>query len=229
MSDISWFNFENKDKDFPFYKKNPHVPKWGWIVLLFAMILGLILSASDSIVIIFLSCVVIILPVLYFLKWDYKAIFQKPSLRDVALALALCVGYLAYALIMVTLLENVGIAGADLVEHSTVSMFEVIPLIFSLMTEEFLKFIPFMFFLRLVFKYSENRKLSVVLSMIVTMVFFASLHSLSLETFIFAIFVQGLGSIFEFFAYIKTKNILVSYICHYATDFLIYMTIFLGL
>ena len=229
MSDISWFNFENKDRDFPFYKKNPHVPKWGWIVLLFAMILGLILSASDSIVIVFLSCVVIILPVLYFLKWDYKAIFQTPSLRDVALALALCLGYLAYALIMVTLLENVGIGGADLVEQSTVSMFEVIPLIFSLMTEEFLKFIPFMFFLRLVFKYSENRKLSVVASMIVTMVFFASLHSLSLETFIFAIFVQGLGSIFEFFAYIKTKNILVSYICHYATDFLIYLIMFLGL
>lgn len=22
------FNFENKDLDFPFYNKNPHVPKW---------------------------------------------------------------------------------------------------------------------------------------------------------------------------------------------------------
>lgn len=228
MSDISWFGFENKDRDFPFYKKNPHVPKWGWIVLFIAMIFGLILTAGDTIQITFLSCVVIIVPVLYFLKWDYKAIFQKPSLRDVALALALCAGYLAYALIISTLLENVGIMGADLVEQSTVSIFEVIPLIFSLMTEEFLKFIPFMFFLRLIFKYSDNRKLSVVSSMLITMVFFASLHSLSWGTFIYAIFVQGFGSIFEFFAYFKTKNILVSYICHYATDFLLYMCVIFG-
>ena len=49
------------------------------------------------------------------------------------------------------------------------------------------------------------------------------------ERFKYAIFVQGFGSIFEFFAYFKTKNILVSYICHYATDFLLYMGVIFGL
>lgn len=228
MSDISWFNFENKDRDFPFYRKNPYVPKWGWIVLFIVTVFGLLLIGTDMIEVTILSCVVIIVPVLYFLKWDYKAIFQKPSLKDIGFALALCAGYIVYALILSTLLENMGIMGAELVEQSTVSLFEVVPLIFSLMTEEFLKFIPFMFFLRVIFKYSDNRKLSVVLSMLVTMVFFASLHSLSWETFIYAIFVQGFGSIFEFLAYFKTKNILVSYICHYATDFLLYMSVLFG-
>jgi hypothetical protein len=60
MSDISWFNFENKDRDFPFYKKNPHVPKWGWIVLFIAMLFGLILIASDRLEITVLSNVIII-------------------------------------------------------------------------------------------------------------------------------------------------------------------------
>lgn len=36
-----------------------------------------------------LSCIVLIVPVLHFLKWDYKAIFQKPKPKDVALAVAL--------------------------------------------------------------------------------------------------------------------------------------------
>lgn len=49
------------------------------------------------------------------------------------------------------------------------------------------------------------------------------------ERFKYAICVQGFGSIFEFFAYFKTKNILVSYICHYATDFLLYMGVIFGL
>lgn len=229
MSNISWFKFENRDLDFPFYKKNPHVPKWGWIVLFIAMILGLLVSISTKIHVAFISSLIVVVPVLYFLKWDYNAIFQRPSLRDVALAVALCVGYFVYAILIGSFLEYFGIVGGDLIGSSTVSIMDVFPLIFSLMTEEFVKFIPFMFFLRLVYKYSDNRKLSVALSMIVTMFFFASLHAFNWNMLIFAIFVQGFGSIFEFIGYIKTKNILVSYITHLCTDLFIYMIAIMGL
>ena len=229
MSEISWFKFENKDLDFPFYRKNPHVPKWGWIVLFFAMIFGTIFAASSRIYINILSCIVIIVPVLYFLKWDYKAIFQKPSLRDVGLAVALFVGYIAYTIVMTTLLEQVGITGGTIIEPSTTSIIDVFPLMFSLMSEEFLKFIPFMFFMRLIYKYSKNRKLAVILSMILIMIFFASLHAYDWEMLKYALFIQGFGSIFEFIGYIKTKNILISYITHYCTDFFIYMIIIFAL
>ena len=33
MVEIDWFGFEDKDYDFPFYRKNPHILKWGWLVL----------------------------------------------------------------------------------------------------------------------------------------------------------------------------------------------------
>lgn len=228
MSEISWFNFENKDLDFPIYKKNPHVPKWGWIVLLIAMLAGFIFMIGTSIFAALLSMLIILIPLLYFLKWDYKAIFQKPKAKDIGLAMALFVGYIIYSLLMGTALEYLGIVGGDLVDYATMTWMSIPPLFFSLMSEELIKFIPFMFFMRVIYKYSNNRKLSVIVSMIIVMIFFASLHALDFNMFLFAIFVQGLGSIFEFIGYIKTKNILISYITHLCTDVFIFILIILG-
>ena len=56
--------------------------KWQWIVLFIAMIFGLILTAGDTIQITFLSCVVIIVPVLYFLKWDFAGLAISQILKS---------------------------------------------------------------------------------------------------------------------------------------------------
>lgn len=229
MAEIDWFKFEDKDLDFPFYKKNPHIPKWGWIVLFFALAIGLVLMISTKIYIAVLSCIVLIVPVLYFLKWDYGAIFQKPKLKDIALAVALFVGYIAYALAMSLLLENFGIMGGELIEESSISLMTIVTSVFTLMSEEFIKFIPFIFFLRLFFKFSENRKLSVIISVILVMILFASLHAYNFNMFLFALCIQGFGSIFEYIGYIKTKNILISYITHLCTDVFIFSLAILGL
>lgn len=97
------------------------------------------------------------------------------------------------------------------------------------MSEEFIKFIPFVFFLRLCFKFSNNRKLSIIVSVALVMVIFASLHAYTFNMFLFALCIQGFGSIFEFIGYIKTKNILISYITHFCTDALIFSLAILGL
>ncbi len=237
MLDIDWFKFENKNLDFPFYKKNPYLPKWGWIVLFFCICLGFLfqlVEASDfpsmvkALVLGFFGCCIMIVPILYFLKWDYKAIFQKPSLRDIALALGLFVGYLIYALCIGSVLDMIHISSPVLVNESTTTIFSIPPLIFSLMGEEIIKFVPFIFFLRILYKYTDNRKLSVIASMLLVMAFFAFLHSFEPKYFLFAFCVQGLGSIFEFIGYIKTKNILISYITHLCTDVFIFTLIILG-
>ena len=46
--------------------------------------------------------------------------------------------------------------------------------------------------------------------------------------FLFALAIQGFGSIFEFIGYIKTKNILISYITHLCTDIFIYSIVIIG-
>ena len=87
------------------------------------------------------------------------------------------------------ILEQFGITSPGTIEESSVNMFSTIVLIFSLMGEEFMKFIPFIFFLRVFYKYSNNRKLSLILSIIIVMIFFASLHALNFTMFIYALFV----------------------------------------
>ena len=214
---IDWFSFENTDRDFPFYNRNPHVPKWGWVVLFIVVIIGLLGMGSNIYITVF-TTILLVVSVLYFLKWDYKAIFQVPKARDIALAVGLFVGYMIYVIIVSQLLEHFAISGPDLMGSDPITAMTFVSLIFSLMSEELIKFIPFMFFMRLIYKYTDNRKLSVILSMLLVMIFFAYLHAFDLNLLRFTIFVQGFGSIFEFYGYIKTKNIFVSYITHLCTD-----------
>lgn len=229
MLETDRFKFEDKDYDFPFYNKNPYIPKWGWVVLLLVFIVGTVLSLSDKLHFAILTCIVFIVPVLYFLKWDYKAIFRKLSRRDIALAVALFVGYFVYAMVMGMLLEQMGIVSSGTVDPNSVSPITLVTLIFSIMGEEFIKFIPFMLFLRILYKYTNNRKLSVIASVALVILMFASLHASNPVMLIFALFIQGIGSIFEFFGYIKTKNVLVSYLCHLFTDEFIFIIGMLGL
>lgn len=229
MSDIDWFKFENKDLDFPFYKKNPHVPKWGWIVLFITVTIGFLFQMGESMIMGAIGLCIEIIPILYFLKWDYKAIFQKPSAKDIGLAVGLFVGYIIYAFVVGSLLEMLSIPSPVLIDETQTTIMSIPPLIFSLMGEELIKFIPFMFFLRIFYKFSDKRKFSVIASMLLVMAFFAYLHSFDPKYFLFAFCVQGLGSIFEFFGYIKTKNILIGYITHLCTDVFIFALIIAGL
>ena len=205
MSNSGWFKFENKDLDFPIYKNNPHISKRGWILLFIALLVGYVFVQGSQILEGIIACIVLIVPVLYFLKWDYKAIFQKPALKDVALAVGLFIAYILYAYVMTIVLSNVGIVGSS-DASPTIAFMDIPPLIFSLMGEEFIKFIPFIFFLRIFFKYTDNRKLSVIVSMLVVMVLFACIHAFDFRMLMFALFIQGLGSIFEFIDISKPKT-----------------------
>ena len=53
-----------------------------------------------------------------------------------------------YALLVSSVLEFFGIIGGELV--SDFSLSAIVPLFFSLMTEELIKFIPFIFLLRII-------------------------------------------------------------------------------
>jgi len=228
MVEIDRFKFEDKDFDFPIYNKNPYIPKWGWVVLFVTFLIGTLLSLSSNILFTILGCIVYIVPVLYFLKWDYKAIFRKPSRRDILLAVALFIGYFVYAMVMEAILKQFGIVSNGPISQESVTVMTLFTSIFSLMGEEFLKFIPFMFFLRVIYKFSNNRKLSVIISMLIVMAMFAYMHSFNLALFLFALCIQGFGSIFEFYGYIKTKSIWVPYLSHLFTDYFIFIIILLG-
>jgi hypothetical protein len=229
MAEINRFKFEDGNYDFPFYNKNPHIPKWGWIVLFLVFLIGFVFTMSNKLHFAILACVVQIVPVLYFLKWDYKAIFRMPSLRDIVLVVALFASYMIYAFAMDLILSQFGIVSSGTVDPAAVDVMTLITSVFSIMGEEFFKFIPFMFFLRVIYKFTDNRKLSVVMSVALIMLMFASVHAYNPVMFVFALFIQGFGSIFELYGYIKTKNILVSYIAHLLTDEFVFIMLVFGL
>ena len=118
--------------------------------------------------------------------------------------------------------------GNEAADNGFISWFSTFTLIFSLMGEELLKLIPFLLFLRIFFKYTHSRKFSMIFSMLVVMLGFGLLHATDLSAIPSVILIQGLGSIFEFLAYFRSKNLLMSYLTHLLTDVFIFVVTLVG-
>lgn len=210
-----FFSFENTKLDFPFYTNNPKLSKSSWAGLILSIILGYFLL-SVSYVGPVLMCAVMLVAVLYCLKWDYKRIFQKPSLNDIGWAVVMVFAYMAYATVMEHLLTYHGVNEAyDVVVNRVFDA--IFTLIFQMMGEELIKFILFVFFLYIIYKYTQKRKISIVLSVFTTLIIFGSMHAIGISLLI-SILVQGIGSVFHIFLYVKSKNLMISYISHFLTD-----------
>ncbi len=122
----------------------------------------------------------------------------------------------------------IGQGSTSTVESMGVDIYMMIGLIFSMMGEELMKFIPLMFLMRAVYKFTENRKLAVIASSVIIMVYFGLLHYDVGTTLLSVLLTQGLGTIFELYGYIKTKNLFVPYLCHLFTDAFIFIFVLLG-
>ena len=230
MINMKFLTFNNKD--FPYYNHNPRISKSAWIVLLFSVpisfllysIIGLYSEFIGSII----FCSVMLIPLLYYSKWDYSLIFQKPSRNEIILGIILFISYIIYAGVMGSILDMFNITNGDTSIISSVNPEIIVSLIFSMMGEELIKFIPLMFFMRLFFKFTKNREYSIILSSIISLICFGLLHYSPGMSLVSVLLLQGLGSIFELYGYIKTKNLFVPYISHLLTDALIMTIILIG-
>ena len=72
--------------------------------------------------------------------------------------------------------------------------------------------------LLLLFRRSGNRKSAVVIATFVTLLVFGLAHYAAYGSLVQILLIQGLGSIICLFAYIKTKNMLVTYAAHLIID-----------
>ena len=221
----NYFNFENPEFDFPFYNKNPEISKSAWLVILIALALGYVLYLTLNIYGIFFVgeisfCALSLIAVLYYLNWDYKRLFRKPSLNDFGWAIAMMVVYIVFSSIFTIMLPasfgftNFSMAAID-VTH------EILSLIFLMMGEELFKFIFFVLFLCILFKYTNNRKASIIISMFLSLIAFGFAHYIPSGALVTSLFIQGIGSVFHLFLYVKTKNLVVSYTSHLLTDVII--------
>ena len=217
MIEISFLTFD-EDRDFPYYRNNPRISKGAWVLLLFLVPFGLITTAlfDNELLAGIYFCFILLIPLLYFSNWDYKLLFHRPTKNELILAVLM---FIVFQLVP---------AGAESA-FQDIDIISLVSLLFSMMGEELLKFIPLMFFMRVFFRFTNRRNLSFVLSMILVLVFFAFLHyEPSTTSLVSILLLQGAGSLVEMYGYAKTKNLLVPYISHLLTDGFVFTIILLG-
>lgn len=216
---MDFFKFEDEGADFPFYNDNPKLSLLGGFILIFSIFLAFIpYYLNIPYIGPFLFALIMFVPLLYFLNWDFNALFRKPSLKDIGLAILVVFVYVFYSTIMGYIFQFMGLDGFS-ESYPAINLFnDFVTLLFSMMGEELIKIILLLIFLTLLFKFSKNRKLSIIFSMFFTLVIFGLLHVFS-SSVIVAVVIQGFGSVFHLLLYIKTKNVFVSYISHFLTDF----------
>jgi len=218
-------------RDFPFYNEIPKMSKIGWLVLLVSVPVALFSfryvcfytnEFAGSIVFL----LIMLIPLLYFSDWDYSLFFRKPTKDELILAVVMFLAFFIYSLIMTYLLDASGLASTG---SGDADIVPIISLVFSMMAEELMKFIPLMFLLRVLFKYTSNRRVSIVVSSAVTLVFFALIHLEPGVSLLSVLLIQGLGSLFHLYVYLKTKNLFASYLSHLMTDAFVLIMAMLGI
>jgi len=225
----------DESRDFPFYRHNPRISSGGWLLLILSVPVALLVYAlvgfESEIIASVLFCLVMLIPLLYFSKWDYSLMFRKPTKNEIILAILMFAGYMIYALCLGSVLDMVGLGGveASSAEEVGVTIQSTVGLLFSMMAEELLKFIPLMFLMRLVYKFTDNLKISVAVSTALVLLGFGLLHyAPPTNTIVSVLLLQGLGSLFEMYGYLKTKNLFVPYISHLLTDAVMFIIILVG-
>lgn len=225
----------DESRDFPFYRHNPRISSGGWLLLILSVPVALLVYAlvgfESEIIASVLFCLIMLIPLLYFSKWDYSLMFRKPTKNEIILAILMFAGYMIYALCLGSVLDMVGLGGveASSAEEVGVTIQSTVGLLFSMMGEELLKFIPLMFLMRLVYKFTDNLKISVAVSTALVLLGFGLLHyAPPTNTIVSVLLLQGLGSLFEMYGYLKTKNLFVPYISHLLTDAVMFIIILVG-
>lgn len=234
LCDIMKFLEFDDTRDFPFYRHNPRISKSGWFLLLLSVPIAYLIYALagevSEIIGSILFCLVMLIPLLYFSGWDYSLMFRMPTKNEIILGVLLFVGYMIYSTVVGLSLDMVGLGGVpETAEAMGINIESTVGLIFSMMGEELLKFIPLMFLMRVVYKFSNNLKLSVVISVTLVLAGFGLLHYYPpSNTLASVLLLQGLGSLFEMYGYLKTKNLFVPYISHLLTDAVAFILILSG-
>lgn len=232
------FDFLKIDEDFwefPFYSGNPKISKTAWAILAIAVlfelstIIGLLaflpLQEIPLEILSILPCIILLLALAYACKGKLGMFFKMPTLDDVKLIILFYILNMAYSLAMIFVLEALGVPTAPNSALPQQSIYGVISndliMLVALMEEELFKVILLILLMAAIYFFTKNKKTSVVLAVILNLIIFGLCHLSAYNgNVVQCIVVIGLGSFFTLFVYLKTKNIVNSYIVHVLYDFL---------
>lgn len=218
------FFWERPELDFPLYDDET-MGLWQPILLIGSAVAAL-LSLSflpDSRII--KGTVLLLGPLVPYLivaRGNIFTIIKKPRLGDLILVPVTLILTIGYSLGMGLLLYKLGFAiqGNAVYNETRDGVFFAF-LFVQLFGEEMVKLNIFLGVLILAFKRTGNRKMSVVAAVIITLFIFGIAHFRAYNgSLVQILLIQGAGSIFALFCYMRSKNILTSYAMHFLQDFL---------
>ncbi len=220
------FEFLEDGVDFPFYNDIPKLSTTVWPILAILVFLFAVQAYTHAIpqpysyVYFF---VIMVVPALYICKGNYGLFFKKLRRRDLKTIILCFLASLIFPMIMGGLLRAFGYpVAADSSVATTFSVVFVLANFVQLIGEEFFKVFLLLIIMYLVYKFTNNRNLAIRLGIIFTLIAFGFIHMGAYGRLLQVLLIQGLGSIFDLYAYMKTKNVLVSYIIHLLIDFTAY-------
>lgn len=239
---------EEKNDDFPFYNNKPiHVSEKRWLAIIgFAFVGFLLLSflyipfiPPIFITIIATFCLPIfsLLGLKIFIGNYWHTLFRPLYLKDIVnillftiLSLITSAALSGLATLLTTMNNNpdsITDTGKRAVEFFWFSRIQDVVQLFG---EEFLAILPFLFLLQwFTQKRKLSRKQSIIYALILSSILFGLLHLPTYNWNIWqCILVIGLGRIVDSLAYIRTKNLWVSYLVHFLYDTLLFSLSFIG-
>lgn len=217
------FEFLEDGIDFPFYNDKPKLAVWEWGIIAVALIIFIILCSIKGIpktIHALLYFFVMIIPVIYICRGKLSIFFKMPKLKNIKTIILCTLGSIVYGVIMGAILKFSGypvVGNANTALATNISFFA--DLFIQLVGEEFFKILLLLILMYVVYRYTENRSLSLWIGIIGTLTIFGLAHTEAYGGRVLQVLlIQGFGSIFDLYAYMKTKNIVVSYIVHILID-----------
>ncbi|MEA4988474.1 MAG: CPBP family intramembrane glutamic endopeptidase [Anaerovorax sp.] len=233
----NFFRFENTNKDLPFYndKQTVFKPLLGFVIIIIIygsffctdVIKGIIPSYLGPFINILLPLVLFI-PIV---KSRWTEISGKIHKKDLLTIFKVLVINLIITAITSTILHYffeassnplAGILHSSSLQEKFIIYLKIIPM---LLGEELITIIPFLIVLEFSYKHLNfSRKKAIIITWVVTSLFFGAIH---LPTYswniVQAIIGIGIARIVLTFAYIKTKNIWISFLVHLLNDWILFL------
>jgi len=162
---------------------------------------------------------VLLVPTLIALNGNWNLMFKKIRRSDLKPILVVVVIEIVYSFMILYVLEFAGLTTPAPVhtEVASTTLLSFISMVIQLMGEELFKVILLIILMFIACRFL-NRKVSMVISIIITLAAFGFLHEGFYGDLLQVLLVQGLGSLLTLLLYIKTRNIMVSYASHLLYD-----------
>lgn len=230
---------ERKDgKDFPFYNDKPvGLSVWQWLVLWLSSAIGfaaLVLIPQhnniDALIPRVLFLAIPLTTLAYFTKDKWKTLFRKPSLADFLEMAGFFLLNLAVSMLVATVVKGLFGTNANPATDGFISggALEIIAFYagtaIQLMGEEVFTLLPFLAIMYFFYKKGKvSRKSAVIWAWVLTAIWFGAAH---LPTYGWnvaqALIIIGSARLVLTLAYIRTKNLWVSYGAHLLNDWVIF-------